>query len=303
MDACISSLKGQSFRDFEVIFVDDGSTDGSPDMLSNFCREDNRFSMLCHEKNSSLVAARLSAMKRAAGNYIFLLDSDDSIEPYALQALHDSLTASPVDVLYFGVRREPSGQVLLPTRADDLTAAVLQGTIPPAAWKNCYSASAVRKALSRVEAFYCNMGEDTFFSVVLFTCAESFGYLDEAIYIYNAGGMSSTFRTVRTAKIEKDLKSVKASGTRIREYLRQYAPQYLTLAEKASERLIKYILYQNIYHEPDWCLVYDVLRLFSTDEDRDIFLWGCNEILKAKVMVKEGRKIRVSYDLEFIEEE
>ena len=64
----------------------------------------------------------------------------------------------------------------------------------------------------------------------------------------------------------------------------------------------KFILYQYIWVETDWRIIYDVLKIFAADEYRDIFLWGCTEVLKAKILLGEGKKVRVTPNLEFVEE-
>lgn len=302
MDDCIASLKNQTFGDYEVIFVDDGSTDASYEMLCGFAAADSRYQVRRHEKNGSLVAARTTAMRHASGEYIIFLDSDDSLTENACEELHTALEASPVDLLYFGLRREPSGEVMPPEKTDDLLLAILEGRVAPAAWKNCYSSAAVKKALERITPFYCNMGEDTFFSAVLNVCADSFGTLDKVIYLYNAGGMSSCNSTVQPEKIRKGLASVKASGEETVKFIDRYAPKYASAARAAAERMIKYILWQYTISEENWCNVFEVFSIFNTEEYREIFNWGCENIFRTKILRAEGRKVKVGFDFSIEEE-
>ena len=88
MQECIDSLNAQSFTDLEIIMVDDGSTDDSYQMLLSFAGKDPRIKVFRHEKNSSLVGARYTGMQHASGEYVFFLDSDDSITADAFEILN-----------------------------------------------------------------------------------------------------------------------------------------------------------------------------------------------------------------------
>lgn len=84
---CVESIKAQSFHDFEVIFVDDGSTDNSLAIIEKTCRGDTRFKLEKHGENKGLPAARNTGLKSATGKYIYFLDSDDRISSNTLQTL------------------------------------------------------------------------------------------------------------------------------------------------------------------------------------------------------------------------
>lgn len=89
LDDCLKSVSMQSFADWEAIVVDDGSSDSSVDIINNFCNQDSRFSLIQHEKNRGLSVARNTGLKAARGKYIIFLDSDDCINPNALEKLYE----------------------------------------------------------------------------------------------------------------------------------------------------------------------------------------------------------------------
>ena len=76
LKACVSSVLNQSFGDFQLILVDDGSTDESGRLCDEVTQTDARISVI-HQKNSGLSGARNRGLKEAAGTYILFLDSDD----------------------------------------------------------------------------------------------------------------------------------------------------------------------------------------------------------------------------------
>lgn len=88
---CLESLRAQTFADFEVIVVDDGSTDGSADEARAAMGDDPRFSMVTQE-NAGLSAARNAGLAEAAGRYVAFVDSDDRVAPEFLAALHGAMT-------------------------------------------------------------------------------------------------------------------------------------------------------------------------------------------------------------------
>ena len=81
---CINSILAQTFADFELILVDDGSTDGSGAICDEYCQLDGRI-IVIHQNNGGVTAARKQGAEIAAGEYISFIDSDDWIEPNMYQ--------------------------------------------------------------------------------------------------------------------------------------------------------------------------------------------------------------------------
>lgn len=79
LDKCIESILGQSFEDFELILVDDGSTDGSGAVCDSYINLDSRVKVI-HKKNEGVVSARKAGIKAAVGKYAGYVDGDDWIE-------------------------------------------------------------------------------------------------------------------------------------------------------------------------------------------------------------------------------
>lgn len=86
LQTCLESVQNQSYKNLEIILVNDGSTDGSAQHAQNFVGRDSRF-RLYHQENMGLSAARNTGLKKAKGDYIFYLDSDDYLMPTALEVL------------------------------------------------------------------------------------------------------------------------------------------------------------------------------------------------------------------------
>jgi glycosyltransferase involved in cell wall biosynthesis len=99
---CLDSVLAQSFTDYEVICINDGSTDESGDILNEYSRV-NRNIKVIHQENKGLSAARNAGMKAAHGEYIFFLDSDDWLVPNALEILKKE--ANGEDIICFNGRR------------------------------------------------------------------------------------------------------------------------------------------------------------------------------------------------------
>lgn len=119
---CLDSVLLQSFNDFELIAVDDRSPDGCGAILDEYAGRDPRVKVLHLPENVGLGRARNAGMPHATGDYLFFLDSDDTLTPGALQAMADRLEeAGDPDVLVFdyartywwgGTRRNALAEVL-----------------------------------------------------------------------------------------------------------------------------------------------------------------------------------------------
>lgn len=87
LNRCIDSILAQTLQNFELILVNDGSTDYSPSICDEYSKKDSRIKVI-HKKNARVASARNDGIKKAIGKYISLIDSDDWIEPNMLDKMY-----------------------------------------------------------------------------------------------------------------------------------------------------------------------------------------------------------------------
>ncbi len=96
---CLRSICDQTYKNLEIILVDDGSTDGSGEICDDFCLEDSRIHVV-HKKNGGLVSARKAGAQIAKGDYIIAVDGDDWIDKERFQNLVENGLPSFPDMVY-----------------------------------------------------------------------------------------------------------------------------------------------------------------------------------------------------------
>lgn len=99
---CLDSIVSQENQDYEVILVDDGSTDKSPDICDEYCSRYPQFRVI-HKKNGGVSSARNIGLDEAKGDWIWFVDADDWIEKNALQELEDVISEHDCDIVFHGL--------------------------------------------------------------------------------------------------------------------------------------------------------------------------------------------------------
>jgi len=101
---CLNSLLAQTFQNFEIICIDDGSTDNSLSLFNEYAQRDPRIKVIS-QKNQGVVAARNNAIAAARGEYILPLDSDDMIALNGIEVLYDFITRHDYAVVVPSITR------------------------------------------------------------------------------------------------------------------------------------------------------------------------------------------------------
>lgn len=104
LSRCIESVINQTYRDLEIILIDDGSTDSSGTICDDYAQKDSRI-IVIHQKNRGLSAARNSGLDIAKGEYIGFVDSDDFISLNFYKILYDALNETNSDLSFCKVEK------------------------------------------------------------------------------------------------------------------------------------------------------------------------------------------------------
>ena len=194
---CLDSILRQTFQDFELILIDDGSTDQSGRICDEYAAQHDCMIVL-HKKNAGPNAARIDGIKLAKGTFITFIDSDDWIEPNHIELLVNSLKEKNADIVqcdYFinqddkqtYVKNEPTSY-----GTKELIIQFLHGTI-----HSGLPLKMVRKELFEKENFEfpkADFNEDLHTSISLVMNAKKFIYVPSFSYHYrmNAGSITNT---------------------------------------------------------------------------------------------------------------
>ena len=135
LDECINSVVNQTYKNIEIILVDDGSTDQCPVKCDEWSKKDNRIKVI-HKKNAGLGEARNSGMDIATGDYICFVDSDDYIEIDTIEKIYNILKNFDYDIIHYGFKYVDNYKNVLnryvpsPTRTEYKNESVLKDFFP-----------------------------------------------------------------------------------------------------------------------------------------------------------------------------
>lgn len=106
LDECLKSIACQTNSDYEVIVIDDGSTDATGQICESWCSKNDKWACI-HKINEGLLLARSDGINLARGLYIVFLDADDTIELGLLSSLYEAASCYRPDIISFDYYRDP----------------------------------------------------------------------------------------------------------------------------------------------------------------------------------------------------
>jgi glycosyltransferase involved in cell wall biosynthesis len=104
LDKCVDSIINQTYKNLEIILVDDGSPDNCPKMCDDYAKKDKRIKVI-HKKNGGVSSARNEGIKFSKGDYISFIDSDDWIDNNYIEEMYNALTYNEADYVCCGYKR------------------------------------------------------------------------------------------------------------------------------------------------------------------------------------------------------
>jgi len=200
---CIDSVLAQTYPNFELILVDDGSPDRSGDICEEYAARDGRIRVI-HKENGGLMSARRCGIANAKGDYYVFLDSDDYIDARSLEILEKNIRETGADCVIYGIEwLKPGGTEhvrchedycgrLISDKAEALNI-ILNDSSYNSLCRKCVKRSCF-DGRDFSPYFHISSGEDRLQSLEILENAGSFLFIREQLYFYrvNSGSITHT---------------------------------------------------------------------------------------------------------------
>lgn len=195
---CIVSILNQTFKEFELILVDDGSSDNCGKICDLYAYKDERIKVI-HKKNGGLSSARNAGLALASCEYIVFIDSDDFVESTLLEECICYMDQMQVDIVVFEWNAIYKERIVKETKnkdyfenTDTAVNAILFDKVPNYVWNKFY-----KRFLWNDISFPLNSNmEDLVVMPEVFMRAKTIGYLNKHLYNYNCVNFNSISSSV-----------------------------------------------------------------------------------------------------------
>ncbi len=189
LDKCISSITNQTYKQLEIILVDDGSPDNCPAMCDSWGEKDSRIHVI-HKENGGLSDARNTGLSLATGEYICFVDSDDYIEPTYIEEMFLAMQHTGADIVECGVqyvditgvkmRVQTVTTELVLDRLNALTKLILEDGVYQTVWNKLYRREVIGTILFDVGRYH----EDDFWTYQIIDRVSKMTILTKPLYNY-----------------------------------------------------------------------------------------------------------------------
>lgn len=265
IERCVESLINQSYKNIEIILVDDGSPDNCPAICDRLSTEDSRIKVL-HKMNEGLGMARNSGMELARGEYIAFVDSDDYVEIDMLNTLIAAAERNGADIVYGGVwktnnttgekiaisntsfervwpSREDTKELLLRFIGND-TREKRDTIMEVSVWKALFKTELIKNNNIRFVSEREMISEDLIFDIEILQYANCVVWIPECIYNYcvNPLSLSKSYREDRFQQIKKLYAKVKEQLESIyggRDYMVHLDRMLISKARVAAKQSVQ----------------------------------------------------------------
>lgn len=260
LERCIHSIMRQGFQDYEMILVDDGSTDNSPIICDAYSEQDARIKVI-HKENGGLVSARNAGIAAASGEYVLWVDADDWIEESTLQTIYEkALLPFRPDAVIYGARHifedgravqlpcyAPSGyydrarleDFILPNMIYYHEKRFCTGLFNPMACNKTYKTSILRECRCRDERI--RMGEDAAFVFEALYKSDTLVVLDDVFYNYFKGNEASITSTYDAGRFR--------NNRLLNDYVAERLAGKEPWLDEQINALRAYLLFMAVFHE------------------------------------------------------
>lgn len=214
LNRCLSSIKKQSFNDFEVIIVNDCTKDNSLDIIQQYTSNDNRFILINHTYNRGSMQARQTGIMNAQGKYICFIDSDDYIPSTAISSLYHNIESTGKDIVAGNYIFEKSSKEQYPhcssitesISGKSLIIKILEGKYQNALWGKLYKRELFSNRSFDIFENH-SLGEDQMLIFQLLDQDPTVGFIPENVYYYCRNFDSTTKSKWTDRQFEQTIKT------------------------------------------------------------------------------------------------
>lgn len=221
LGAALESAMGQTFREIEIICVDDCSTDGTVRVAERAAAADTRVRLIRFETNRGILMARRAGTLAAVGDCIMYLDADDTLAPDACEKALKVMETTGAELVHFranykaseAFRQTPAVEAMMYKEASGEGAweGLLPGTqllerffitktLHWSVWSKACTAELAKRVYGMFGEERCDLGEDAMVAFLLLTNAARVAYLPERLYTYHIGVGITAATDVRKAR-------------------------------------------------------------------------------------------------------
>ncbi|MGE7780191.1 glycosyltransferase [Peribacillus sp. NPDC097264] len=210
LNKCIKSILNQSFTDFELILVNDGSTDKSLEICNKYKERNENRIVVIDKKNEGSIPTRRIGLEKASSNYIMYVDADDWIEKRTIEILYNESTINNLDIAVcnkynvlgkISVFKKKSEKKYFIGNKLYMEKDIKKDIVPAYFYGHPFPASLYAKMYKRDILLYSGkylnrnifFGDDLFYNLEIFLRAQRVKMINKPLYYYRVGGFTSKY--------------------------------------------------------------------------------------------------------------